>query len=89
MPNILSTKASAESLASTAKLTLLWSCKEAVFKWYGAGEVDFKVHMQVQGIQTMDNKLFQNTILFKKEEDRLLDLTSYFFGDLCLSYIVT
>jgi phosphopantetheinyl transferase (holo-ACP synthase) len=89
MPNILSTKASAESLASTAKLTLLWSCKEAVFKWYGAGEVDFKVHMQVQGIQTMDNKLFQNTILFKKEEDRLLDLKSQFFGDLCLSYIVT
>jgi phosphopantetheinyl transferase len=25
------------------QLTLLWSCKEAVFKWYGLGEVDFKM----------------------------------------------
>lgn len=28
-------------------LTLLWSCKESVFKWYGSGEVDFKKHIQL------------------------------------------
>src|SRR6187549_158058 len=27
---------------NTQYLTLLWSCKEAVFKWYGNGGVDFK-----------------------------------------------
>jgi len=26
-------------------LTLLWSAKESVFKWYGAGEVDFRKHI--------------------------------------------
>lgn len=31
------------------QLTVLWSAKEAVFKWYGKGKVDFKAHMQLQG----------------------------------------
>ena len=29
-------------------LTLLWSAKESVFKWYGDGGVDFKKHIQLQ-----------------------------------------
>ena len=28
--------------------TLLWSAKEAVFKWYGNGEVDFRKHTQLK-----------------------------------------
>lgn len=28
--------------------TLLWSCKEAVFKWYGEGGVDFSEHILLQ-----------------------------------------
>jgi phosphopantetheinyl transferase len=28
-------------------LTLLWSCKEAVFKWYGNGGIDFSDHIQL------------------------------------------
>lgn len=74
---------------ANCQLTLIWSCKEAVFKWYGAGQVDFKNHMQVQRIETSDNKLFQTTIFLKKEEDRVLGLQSCFFNELCLSYIVT
>lgn len=73
----------------SAPLTLIWSCKEAVFKWYGSGEVDFKKHMQVQRLQTMNAKLFQTTICFKKEQEQLLLLPSLFFDALCLSYIVT
>ena len=30
-------------------LTLIWSAKEALFKWYGRGELDFKRHMQLTG----------------------------------------
>src|SRR5579859_2571978 len=30
-------------------LTLIWSAKEALFKWYGRGELDFKKHMQLAG----------------------------------------
>ena len=31
-----------------APLTLLWSAKESVFKWYGNGKVDFRRHIQLQ-----------------------------------------
>jgi phosphopantetheinyl transferase len=30
-------------------LTLMWSAKESIFKWYGLGEMDFRRHMQLQG----------------------------------------
>ena len=29
-------------------LTLLWSCKESVFKWYGNGKVDFREHINLK-----------------------------------------
>lgn len=71
------------------QLTLIWSCKEAVFKWYGLGDMDFKKHMQLQHIEMGDAKVFQTAMFFKKEEDQLLSLRSQFFDDLCLSYVVT
>lgn len=33
--------------SDTNLLTLLWSCKESVFKWYGDGRVDFRKHIQL------------------------------------------
>ena len=30
-------------------LTLVWSAKESLFKWYGRGELDFKKHMHLAG----------------------------------------
>jgi len=35
-------------------LTQLWSCKEAVFKWYGLGGVDFREHMPLYPGATPD-----------------------------------
>ena len=39
-------------------LTLLWSCKESVFKWYGNGNVDFREHIRLhelhEGTETID-----------------------------------
>lgn len=63
------------------QLTLLWSCKEAVFKWYGLGEVDFKEHIVVQRISQID-KWHQTIISFEKGAPRLLLLKSFFFTKL-------
>src|SRR4029077_6864937 len=30
------------------RLTICWSAKEAVFKWYGDGGIDFREHIQLQ-----------------------------------------
>jgi phosphopantetheinyl transferase len=35
-------------------LTMLWSAKEAVFKWYGEGGVDFREHIQLRPIHGTD-----------------------------------
>jgi phosphopantetheinyl transferase len=39
-------------------LTLLWSAKESIFKWYGEGSVDFREHIQLlkkhEGNETID-----------------------------------
>ena len=71
------------------QLTLLWSCKEAVFKWYGRGNVDFRKNMMVQQITGVEEDRFETSIYFQKEEAVLLQLPSLFFDNLCLSYIVT
>jgi len=71
------------------QLTMLWSCKEAVFKWYGLGEVDFKRHIRVKSITATNKDSFNTIIDFKKKEELYLNLISRFFGDLCLSYVVT
>ena len=33
------------------QITLLWSSKEAVFKWYGEGKVDFRQHIRLSNQQ--------------------------------------
>ena len=67
-------------------LTLLWSCKEALFKWYGLGEVGFIRHMELKQLLTTGQQQYELGFLFKKEKDLLLGLHSRFFNDLVLSY---
>jgi 4'-phosphopantetheinyl transferase EntD len=38
-------------------LTLLWSAKESVYKWYGAGEVDFRRDILLSELDVSENKL--------------------------------
>jgi phosphopantetheinyl transferase len=40
--------------SSTGITTLLWSAKESVYKWYGDGGVDFRKHIQLEGIHETD-----------------------------------
>lgn len=66
--------------------TLIWSCKEAVFKWYGEGEVDFRQHMPLihcsyhQGVVT-------TTIAFQKYAPQELKVTSRLLDHAWLSVV--
>lgn len=49
-----------------SQLTLLWSAKESVFKWYGDGGVDFREHIQLKrqhdGTETIDCFFSKNNL---------------------------
>ncbi|HYF31772.1 MAG TPA: 4'-phosphopantetheinyl transferase superfamily protein [Chitinophagaceae bacterium] len=72
------------------KFTLMWSCKEAMFKWHGNGQVDFRRHMQLQAIyrDEIRNCIFTD-FLFSKEKARLLKLQTVFLEKFALSWLAT
>lgn len=67
--------------------TLIWSCKEAIFKWYGAGEVDFKEHIQITQCRSTGPGLVELEVVFKKEKPETLLVHSRQLNDLWLSYV--
>ncbi|MEX1202511.1 MAG: 4'-phosphopantetheinyl transferase superfamily protein [Ferruginibacter sp.] len=69
-------------------LTLAWSVKEAVFKWYAEGNVDFKEHIQIESIYFSDNQ-FTASCSFKKHDPVALKVNGIFFNGNCLSWLVT
>lgn len=48
--------------------TLVWSAKEAVFKWYGEGNVDFRQHIQLLALDTATETL---DCFFARDNTRL------------------
>jgi phosphopantetheinyl transferase len=78
------------NVSDLMKMTLLWSCKEAMFKWYGKGQLDFRKHMQLQAIYSDEirNCIFTD-FLFSREKAKLLKLQTVFLEKFALSWIVT
>jgi 4'-phosphopantetheinyl transferase EntD len=71
-------------------LTMLWSAKETIFKWYGEGQMDFKKHMQLNGaIVFSDHELIELPFLFMKEEMRYFTIKAKFFDGLVLAWLHT
>ncbi len=70
-------------------LTLAWSCKEAVFKWYGKGEVDFRKHIHLKRFEKLEGNDFSVEIKFTKEQECQLEVDGKLFKNICLSYLVT
>ncbi|MBK6634553.1 MAG: 4'-phosphopantetheinyl transferase superfamily protein [Chitinophagaceae bacterium] len=65
-------------------LTLYWSVKESVFKWWGSGEVDFKKDIVIKSITGLPE---QGTVhcIFKKEFE--LDVHYLFFSQNYLTWV--
>ncbi|PWT94755.1 MAG: 4-phosphopantetheinyl transferase [Bacteroidetes bacterium] len=80
-------------LSRIQMLTLLWSAKEAVFKWYGHGEVDFSSHILLQKIHFTESN---NSIIageidceFLKIATTNLTLKFHWLEEIWLVYVVT
>lgn len=68
--------------------TLLWSGKEAMFKWFGDGGVDFRKHMHIQNIEGNDEegKLICS---FQKFDAIALTARYRFLPELVMSWVVS
>lgn len=69
-------------------LTILWSAKESIFKWYSFGGVDFKEHIQLNGFIEKENGSLLLPFIFKKESSVQLNITSKIFDEIILSWVL-
>jgi 4'-phosphopantetheinyl transferase EntD len=72
-------------------LTLIWSSKEALFKWYGRGELDFKKHMQLEGAINIDGDFIKLPFIFAKNRKIHLNIEARTFEEqgLALAWLRT
>ncbi|MBC7867275.1 MAG: 4'-phosphopantetheinyl transferase superfamily protein [Gloeobacteraceae cyanobacterium ES-bin-316] len=69
-------------------LTLAWSIKETIFKWYGSGQVDFREHMHINECKAAGNQ-FTARCSFLKHAPVHFNVTGIFFNGTCLTWLAT
>jgi phosphopantetheinyl transferase (holo-ACP synthase) len=72
--------------------TVMWSAKEAIYKWHGLGGLDFRQHMQLSGAVTFDPmETIVMPFTFKKDDQAPVALTveARIFDQLALAWVVT
>ncbi len=73
---------------NTQLLTVAWSIKETIFKWYGLGKVDFKDHMHILQLDMSDNE-FKAQCKFLKEDEQALQVHGLIFNNNALAWLAT
>lgn len=69
-------------------LTISWSAKEAMFKWFGEGGVDFRQHMRINAVtRKLNEGLLQCT--FSKHKTTSLAVRFNVMDNLVLAWVIT
>jgi phosphopantetheinyl transferase len=68
-------------------LTLLWSCKEAVFKWWSYGKVDFRENIRLDPTVLHNHGIIP--CRFVGAEDIPLEIHYHMFHELGLAWVMT
>jgi phosphopantetheinyl transferase len=68
--------------------TVYWSAKEAIFKWYGNGEIDFKMHMEITSVKHNRNNGTLECV-FKKGESVLLTIHYRLMNGFVVAWVYT
>jgi phosphopantetheinyl transferase len=72
---------------SIAQLTLMWCCKEAVYKWWSYGGVDFSEKIRLQPFELQPSGQLSVEFLLGDKND--LHLQYKIFDKLCLAWLKT
>lgn len=76
-----------ETAHNTMKLTLLWSCKEAVFKWWSYGNVDFSEMIRIEAFELREEGTISSKFI-SESETTPLNLHYQLFEGICLAWVV-
>jgi phosphopantetheinyl transferase len=68
--------------------TVYWSAKEAVFKWYGKGEINFRGHIEILSVTHNRNAGVLDCI-FKKDENISLEIHYHIFPTFVVAWVCT
>jgi phosphopantetheinyl transferase len=74
------------SILNSQILTLCWSVKESVFKWWGRGEVDFKKDIVLQSVSGLPD---QGVVHCMFKNEFALDIHYLFFNNNFLTWVLT
>ena len=76
------------SIKNIQYATIIWCCKEAIYKWWGWGKIDFKDMIRIENFELQQHGSIQG--LFVKE-DVTVALTLYYYqmADFCLVWLAS
>jgi phosphopantetheinyl transferase len=69
-------------------LTVAWSIKESLYKWYGDGEVDFIDHLHIEKIEKDNNSGVAHCRMLKRGEQNL-QVHFLLFNKNCISWVLS
>jgi 4'-phosphopantetheinyl transferase EntD len=67
--------------------TLIWSVKEAMFKWYSLGEMDFRRHFAILAITASSSGIGRVDAVLRKGEPVKMQLPFVYWDDLVLTWV--
>ena len=74
-----------KNMDSVIPLTLMWSCKEAVFKWWSYGNVDFSDQIRLSPLSLQPSGVISARFIDQETFD--LELQYCLFDEICLAWV--
>ena len=78
---------SKSSLPQYHQLTTFWSIKEALYKWYGNAQVDFREHLHIRNIKYKGDSFTADCMVSKKTEVTLT-ANGIFLNGNCFVWVI-
>jgi phosphopantetheinyl transferase (holo-ACP synthase) len=80
-------KNASEVLTLTAQLTIIWSAKEAIFKWWGIGNIDFSEQMILDQMPLAQDGILPARFIEKDGTEHPLELHYKVLDAICLVWV--